>query len=82
MTAALQFDPVLTHFRAAMAEIHGDRIERVLLYGSRAATRGRIPITTLPLLLETRAASPTTVPALQASARIFSSAPMLPASPT
>lgn len=29
-------DPVLTRFRAAVAEIYGDRIERVVLFGSRA----------------------------------------------
>lgn len=33
MTAA---DPILTRFRAALAELYGDRIERVVLYGSRA----------------------------------------------
>ncbi len=29
-------DPVLRRFRAALDEIYGDRIERVVLYGSRA----------------------------------------------
>src|SRR5271165_1431183 len=29
-------DPVVTRFRAAMTEIHGDRVERVVLFGSRA----------------------------------------------
>ena len=29
-------DPVLTRFRAAIDELFGDRIERVVLYGSRA----------------------------------------------
>src|SRR6266536_228485 len=29
-------DPVLRRFRAALAELYGDRIERVVLYGSRA----------------------------------------------
>ena len=29
-------DPVLQKFRAAIAEIYGERIERVVLYGSRA----------------------------------------------
>jgi predicted nucleotidyltransferase len=29
-------DPTLKRFRAALAEIYGDRIERVVLYGSRA----------------------------------------------
>jgi predicted nucleotidyltransferase len=31
-----QTDPVLTRFRAAMAEMYGDRVERVVLFGSRA----------------------------------------------
>jgi predicted nucleotidyltransferase len=31
-----QDDPVLQRFRAAVAEVYGDRIERVVLYGSRA----------------------------------------------
>jgi len=31
-----QDDPVLTRFRAAVAEIYGERAERVVLYGSRA----------------------------------------------
>jgi len=29
-------DPVLIKYRAALAELYGDRIERVVLYGSRA----------------------------------------------
>ncbi|CCJ08635.1 nucleotidyltransferase domain-containing protein [Methylocystis sp. SC2] len=29
-------DPVLKGFRAAVAEIYGDRLERVVLFGSRA----------------------------------------------
>jgi uncharacterized protein len=29
-------DPVLTRFQAAIGEIYGDRLERVVLYGSRA----------------------------------------------
>jgi uncharacterized protein len=29
-------DPVLQKFRAALDELYGDRIERVVLYGSRA----------------------------------------------
>ncbi|MBV8452617.1 MAG: nucleotidyltransferase domain-containing protein, partial [Deltaproteobacteria bacterium] len=31
-----QDDPVLKCFRAAVTEIYGDRVERVVLYGSRA----------------------------------------------
>ena len=29
-------DPVLTRFRGAVAEIYGERVERVVLFGSRA----------------------------------------------
>ncbi len=29
-------DPILARFRAALGEIYGDRLERVVLYGSRA----------------------------------------------
>jgi predicted nucleotidyltransferase len=29
-------DPVLTHFRAALDRVYGDRVERVVLFGSRA----------------------------------------------
>ena len=29
-------DPILQQFRAALTELYGDRIERVVLYGSRA----------------------------------------------
>ena len=29
-------DPILKRFRAALDELYGDRIERVVLYGSRA----------------------------------------------
>jgi predicted nucleotidyltransferase len=32
----LQTEPVLKRFRAAAAEVYGDRLERVVLYGSRA----------------------------------------------
>ena len=35
MPAALD-DPILKRFRAALDELYGDRIERVVLYGSRA----------------------------------------------
>ena len=31
-----QNDPVLKRFRAAVSEIYGDRVERVVLFGSRA----------------------------------------------
>jgi predicted nucleotidyltransferase len=36
MTENPQDNPVLRRFRAAVMEIYGDRIERVVLYGSRA----------------------------------------------
>ncbi len=36
MTEKPQDDPVLKSFRAAVTEIYGDRLERVVLYGSRA----------------------------------------------
>ena len=36
MTATLQDHPVLKRFRAAVTEIYGERLERVMLYGSRA----------------------------------------------
>jgi hypothetical protein len=32
----VQNNPILTHFRTALAEVYGDRLERVVLYGSRA----------------------------------------------
>lgn len=34
-------DPILTRFRATLAEIYGDRPERVVLYGSRARSDHR-----------------------------------------
>ena len=36
MPAAALDDPILKRFRAALEELYGDRIERVVLYGSRA----------------------------------------------
>lgn len=36
MPAAILDDPILKRFRAALDELYGDRIERVVLYGSRA----------------------------------------------
>jgi predicted nucleotidyltransferase len=36
MTEKPQDDPVLKRFRAAVTEIYGDRLERVVLFGSRA----------------------------------------------
>jgi predicted nucleotidyltransferase len=36
MVAKASGDPVLKRFRAALGEVYGNRIERVVLYGSRA----------------------------------------------
>jgi uncharacterized protein len=36
MTAKPQANPVLKRFRATVTEIYGDRVERVVLFGSRA----------------------------------------------
>lgn len=36
MDSRLHDDQVLTRFRAALGEIYGDRLERVVLFGSRA----------------------------------------------
>jgi predicted nucleotidyltransferase len=36
MNKALANDPILTRFRAALDEAYGPRLERVVLYGSRA----------------------------------------------
>jgi predicted nucleotidyltransferase len=36
MIAAVINDPILRRFRAALSELYGERIERVVLYGSRA----------------------------------------------
>jgi hypothetical protein len=36
MPASPASDPVLKRFRAPLATLYGDRIERVVLYGSRA----------------------------------------------
>jgi uncharacterized protein len=34
-------DPILSRFRAALAETYGDRLERTVLFGSRARGDGR-----------------------------------------
>lgn len=36
MSPATAADPILKRFRAALDEMYGDRIERVVLFGSRA----------------------------------------------
>ena len=43
-TVDVTADPILQRFRAELDKAYGDRIERVVLFGSRArgATRGRI----------------------------------------
>jgi uncharacterized protein len=45
---ATNVDPIMRRFRAALDEAYGDRIERVVLFGSRARgdARAPIPITT------------------------------------
>jgi uncharacterized protein len=36
MKVASADDPILKRFKAALQEIYGDQIERIVLYGSRA----------------------------------------------
>jgi predicted nucleotidyltransferase len=36
METQASYDPILNRFRSALAEIYGDRLERAVLYGSRA----------------------------------------------
>ena len=36
MAPSIVAEPVLTRFRSALNEMYGDRLERVVLYGSRA----------------------------------------------
>jgi hypothetical protein len=36
MSAAIRHDPILVRCRAALAEIYGERLERVVLFGPRA----------------------------------------------
>jgi len=36
MAPATRNDPILERFRAAVTEIYGDRLERIVLFGSRA----------------------------------------------
>ena len=36
MSLAVASDPILKRFRAALTDMYGDRIERVVLFGSRA----------------------------------------------
>ena len=36
MTVVTTDDPILKRFKAALQEIYGDQIERIVLYGSRA----------------------------------------------
>jgi len=35
MSETLLFDPILARFRAALDELYGDSLERVVLFGSR-----------------------------------------------
>jgi predicted nucleotidyltransferase len=41
MDAMPQADPLLRRFRAALAQIYGERLERVVLFGSRARGEAR-----------------------------------------
>lgn len=41
MAETSENDPILSQFRAALDEIYGDRVERVVLYGSRARGEAR-----------------------------------------
>ncbi|HKM64948.1 MAG TPA: nucleotidyltransferase domain-containing protein [Acidisphaera sp.] len=41
MASTLPDDPVLARFRKAVAEAYGDRLERVVLFGSRARGEAR-----------------------------------------
>ena len=36
MNKSISSDPILSRFRAALTEIYGDRLERAVLFGSRA----------------------------------------------
>jgi uncharacterized protein len=39
MATAMLNDPILERFRAAVTELYGERLERVVLFGSRARRR-------------------------------------------
>lgn len=41
MDSSLTHDPILERFRSAVAETYGDRLERVVLFGSRARGEAR-----------------------------------------
>jgi predicted nucleotidyltransferase len=41
MTIVVAYDPTLTRFRAALDDMYGNRLERVVLFGSRARAEGR-----------------------------------------
>ena len=42
MAPTIAADPILKRFRAALGEIYGDRLERVVLFGSRARGDARV----------------------------------------
>ncbi len=42
LSATFLSDPVLVRFRAALDELYGDRLERVVLFGSRARGDARL----------------------------------------
>ena len=41
MNATAAKEPVLVHFRSALGEVYGDRLERAVLFGSRARGNSR-----------------------------------------
>ena len=41
MSAKPEDDPVLTRFRSAVLDIYGNRVQRMVLYGSRARGEAR-----------------------------------------
>jgi hypothetical protein len=47
MTTTLTHDPVLTRFRKALGDMYGSKIERVVLFGSRARAAMRMPSPTM-----------------------------------
>ena len=52
MRVTLANDAVLVRFRRARDAMYGDRLDRVVLFGSRAAMRAPIPSTTQAVFLK------------------------------
>ncbi len=46
MPGRLPDDPILQRIRTSLGAIYGDRIERLVLFGAREATRARLPTMT------------------------------------